>query len=235
MRASAIVFGLSVLAFSPLAGQSGAQPGVVQASGNGLVEIPADYAALVLGVQVEAAFADSATARMSLLLGRVTDTLISLGISRDSLPTSRLDLRPRFSTIDGRRVASYQANSLVRLRVWNLDRVGEILSSAVAAGATNIETLDYRSTQEREGRDEALRLATEEANRDARIMAEAQGMELARLVSTSSSVSSVGFDTNLIYLRGTTFSLIDVGLMPAEIVPIGVSISVQVSVEWEIQ
>ncbi len=234
MKTSAIFFGISVLAFSPLAGQSGIQPGRVQASGNGLVEIPADFAALVLGVQVEGPSPDSATAQMSSLLERVTDTLTSLGIPRDSLPTSRLDLRPRSSTIGGQRVTQYQANAMLRLRIWNLDRVGEILSSAVAAGATNIETLDYRSTREREGRDEALRLATEEANRDARIMAQAQGMELTRLISTSSAVSSVGFDGNLIYLRGASFSLRESDLMPAEIVPIGVSISVQVSVEWEI-
>jgi len=91
------------------------------------------------------------------------------------------------------RLTSYQAVALVRLRVWDLDRVGEILSTAVAAGAISIETLDYRSTREREGRDEALRLATEEANRDARIMAQAQGMELTRLVSTSSSWRSLTY------------------------------------------
>jgi uncharacterized protein YggE len=116
--------------------------------------------------------------------------------------------------------------------VWDLDRVGDLLSSAVAAGVTTIERLDYRTTLEREGRDEALRLATEEANRDARVMAEAQGMRLMKLVSTSSTRSSVGFD-QAILLRGRS-SLSATSFVPAEIVPIGVSISVQVSVEWEI-
>ncbi len=129
----------------------------------------------------------------------------------------------------------YQATSLVRVRVWDLERVGEFLSSAVAAGATTIETLDYRSTREREGRDEALRLATEEANRDARIMAEAQGMSLSRIVSTSSTLRSVGFDRGIVVLReASVVGRRAVDLIPAEIVPIGVSISVQVSVEWEI-
>jgi uncharacterized protein YggE len=227
---------LACLAFSvsPMAGQTTFTPPIVRASGNGLVELSADHAAVVLGVQVEASTPDSAAARMSVLLDSVTDTLVSLGIPRDSLPTSRIDLRPRFLTIEGERVTSYQANSLVRVRVWDLDRVGEILSSAVTAGATTIETLDYRSTREREGRDEALRLATEEANRDARVMAEAQGLELSRLVSASSTRSSVGFDRTLVIAAASAARRAP-GLMPAEIVPIGVSISVQVSVEWEIR
>ena len=221
------------LSVAPLHGQGASSPPVVHASGNGLVELPADHAALVLGVEVEDSRPDSAALRMGVLLDSVTDTLVSLGIPRDSLPTSRIDLRPRTSVAGGDRVTVYQATSLVRIRVWDLERVGEVLSSAVAAGATTIETLDYRSTREREGRDEALRLATEEANRDARIMAEAQGMQLMRLVSATSTRSSVGFDRNIV-LRGASIGSRGADFIPAEIVPIGVSISVQVSVEWEI-
>lgn len=237
MRTLAAIISLLTISATSLSGQSGGPPSTVSASGNGLVEFPADYAVLLLGVQIEASTPDTATLRMSQKLDRVTETLVSLGIPSDSLPTSRLDVRPRTSNVDGQRVTTYQAQSLVRLRVWDLDRVGEILSAAVAAGATNIESLDYRSTREREGRDEALRLATEEANRDARLMAEAQGMELARLVSTRSTVRSVGFDRNLFVLSPMVVSASRRArsLMPAEIVPIGVSFSVQVSVEWEIR
>lgn len=238
MRTAAVVLSLLTIFSIPVAGQSDPQPAIISASGNGLVELSADFAAIVLGVQVEASTPDSAASEMALRLDRVTDTLLALGIPRDSMPTSRLDVGPRVSTVAGRRVTSYQAQSLVRLRVWDLDRVGEILSSAVAAGATNIERLDYRSTREREGRDEALRLATEEANRDARIMAEMQGMSLVRLVSSASSRNSVGFDRNLAMLSPIVLASARAapgGIMPAQIVPIGVSVSVQVSVEWEVR
>jgi uncharacterized protein YggE len=191
-----------------------------------------------MGVEIRAASPDSASARMSRRLDSVIDTLVALGISRDSLPTSRFDLRPRTSTVDGQRITNYEAASLVRMRVWDLDRVSEILSAAIAAGATTVEGLDYRSTREREGRDEALRLATEEANRDARIMAEALGMELSRLVSSTSTRSSVGFDRGLVMMDRIVVGAtrFDIGIpAPAQIVPIGVSISVQVTVEWEVR
>ncbi len=232
MRSTLFALAFLGLLIVPLCAQTTSTATIVSATGNGLVEYPADHAALVLGVQVEAGRPDSAAVHMARLLDLVTDTLVSLGIPRDSLPTSRIDLRPRTASAGGERVTYYQANSLVRLRVWDLDRVGDLLSSAVAAGVTTIERLDYRTTLEREGRDEALRLATEEANRDARVMAEAQGMRLMKLVSTSSTRSSVGFD-QAILLRGRS-SLSATSFVPAEIVPIGVSISVQVSVEWEI-
>lgn len=232
MRSTLLAFACLGLLIAPLCAQTTSTATIVRASENGLVEYPADHAALVLGVLVEAERPDSAAARMARLLDSVTDTLVSLGIPRDSLPTSRIDLRPRTAMVGGERVTYYQANSLVRLRVWNLDRVGDFLSSAVAAGVTTIERLDYRTTLEREGRDEALRLATEEANRDARVIAEAQGMRLLRLVSASSTRSAVGLDQAML-VRGMP-SASAASFIPAEIIPIGVSISVQVSVEWEI-
>lgn len=237
LRLSLVLGLVASLAPPFLYAQTADEPTLITVSGNGLVELPADYAALVLGVQIEAEAPDSAAARMTRILDQVTDTLVSLGIPRDSLPTSRLSVSPRSSNVSGQRVMRYSAESLVRLRVWDLDRVGEILSVAISAGATNINRLDYRSTAEREGRDEALHLAVEEANREATILAQAQGMELTRLHSMNVGRSSVGFDSNLVGLSplvvsatrapATTF------VIPARIVPVGVSISVQVTVEWE--
>jgi uncharacterized protein YggE len=237
LRASAVLLACLVSLASTLEGQTGTSPGVITASGNGMVELPADFAALVLGVQIRASSPDTASARMSRRLDSVIDTLTALGIPRDSLPTSRFDLRPRVSTAEGRRVTEYEAESLVRLRVWDLEGVSEILSAAIAGGATSVVGLDYRSTREREGRDEALRLATEEANRDARVMAEAQGRELSRLVSATSTRSSVGFDRNLVMMGRAVVaaSRFESSITPAQIVPIGVSISVQVTVEWEVR
>ncbi len=79
---------------------------------------------------------------MSNRLDRVVETLISLGIPRDSLPTSRLEVSPSHIPVDGQRVRAYPAKSMVRLRIWDLDRVDEVLSSALAAGATHVEYLE---------------------------------------------------------------------------------------------
>ncbi len=74
----------------------------------------------------------------------------------------------------------------------------------------------------------------EEASREGRILVEAQGMDLTRLVSMTSTRSSIGFDRNLSHLNPIVVAAARVErLMPARIVPLGVSISIQVSVEWE--
>jgi hypothetical protein len=55
-------------------------------------------------------------------------------------------------------------------------------------------------------------------------------------ISTKSTTSSVGFDR---YLAATDFEVrgmaLSTDLIPAQVVPIGVSISVQVTVEWEVR
>ena len=99
-----VAFGVSsTVGASTLSAQTVSELALITVSGNGLVELPADFAVLVLGVQIEAETPDSAAARMTRLLDRVSDTLVTLGIPRDSLPTSRLSVRPEMRPFAWRR------------------------------------------------------------------------------------------------------------------------------------
>lgn len=202
----------------------------IRAAGNGVVELPADYAVLVIGVSVQGDRPDSVAREMGHRVDRIVAALVDIGVSRDSLPTSRLSLNTRPTAVRGVIETGYEASSELRLRVWDLDRLPTLLEAAIEAGATDIPHLAFRSLREDEGREEAVRLATERANQHARLMAAAQGLSLVRLTSSSFEPPTVGFDR--ILLRGAAMTA-STDLIPATIVPVGISFSARVSVEWE--
>jgi uncharacterized protein len=228
-----LISALMLIASTAAAGVEAQQPpeaSIIRTAGNGVVELPADYAVLLIGVRVEGDRPDSVAREMGARVDRIVNALVGIGVSRDSLPTSRLALNTRPRTVQGTVEVRYEASTDLRLRVWDLDRLPMLLEAAVEAGATDIPHLQFRSLRENEGREEAVRLATEEANRHARIMAAAQGLSLDRLISSSFDPPVIGFDR--ILLRGAA-SMASSTLIPATIVPVGISISARVSVEWE--
>ena len=80
--------------------------------------------------------------------------------------------------IDGYRVA----NSVV-VRTGELDRVGEVVDAAIAAGANEVQALQFGLRDDGPVRLRALAEATRRARATADVVAEALGREVARVVS----------------------------------------------------
>jgi len=174
---------------SAVAGAQDAPPiparAIVMASGLGEVTLQADRATVSITVRTIAEKPDRASSLNRSEAEAVTGALESLDI--DSLRSTGLRVGPnRQYTADGPKDAGYFAERSLRVSTDDLSEVGEIIASAVGAGATEIDNVAYSSSKEASARRQALAKAVENARADAAAVAAAAGGRLGEVVLLSS-------------------------------------------------
>jgi uncharacterized protein len=153
--------------------------------GKGEVALVPDFATLSIGVRVQEATPDAAATAMSAKIEEVVDTLISLGVPRDSLPTRVFGISTDRAREEGNRIIGYTSQVTLELRTFELDRLAEFVGAAIAKGATDVGQVQWLSTQAEVGRREALRLAVLSAQADAEVIADARSVRLGDLIDIS--------------------------------------------------
>ena len=190
----------------------------ISASATGTVEIEPDYAVLTIGVSVQDSTPTLAAREMDIRLRGLTDTLVSLGIPRDSLPTARYRVAPNWDRNRAQQIVGYTATAAVRLTMWDMTRIPAFIEAALAVGATDVTGLEFFATDEREARDEALRQALAQAERDARVLAEAAGGQLGDAIELSTSESRTAFLWSTSYVDGARAQELSAAITPRAIV-----------------
>jgi uncharacterized protein YggE len=109
------------------------------------------------------------------------------GIGGADVQTSALQLSAQYADQDKgpRRLTGYQAQNTITVRVSELAQVGAVVDALVAAGANEIEGVDFDIADRRPVEDQARRLAVKALEARAALYAEATGYRVKRLVSLS--------------------------------------------------
>ena len=217
---------------APAAGQEAgaAGPATIVVGAAGSVELTADHAVVVLGVEVRDSVAARAAREMDRRLAAVADTLDTLGFPWDSLPSAGFGVRP-----ESRRsyeTQTFEARSSVEVTVRELDQLDDVITAALAAGANSVSRLDFRSSEEPEGRRRALAEAVAAAREDAGTLAEAAGVELGEILEIRTGTTgrnrylgAVGLEA--ITVRGSTPS--------TPLTPRSITVHAQVEIAWAIR
>jgi uncharacterized protein YggE len=158
------------------------------------------------------------------VIAAVLDTLVALGLPRDSLATTSYGVQQDWD-VEKNRSRGYRVSSMVRVTIHDLEQLGPVLDGVIAAGASRTSGIQYGVASPRSGRDEALRLAVASAQRDAEVMAAAAGGRLGSLLElrTGQPQSRGG----LVRLEAMTVT------GSPTIAPQDVVITVEVSGTWE--
>jgi len=177
-------------------------PDSVSAEGRGEVRVAPDVALVRIGVQREAAEAGRAQAEASAAMGRVIHVLRQAGLSSERIATESLELAPIHDPEPSgtpspprgfRAVQRVRAEVPIDAAAGGPERVGRIVDRALAAGASQLEGIQFDVADRGPHRLKALRLAAEDARRSAQAIAEALGRELGPvLVAEEGGVSFVG-------------------------------------------
>jgi len=163
----------------------------VSVTGEGAVFREPDIAVLRLGVSTRGTTAAEAMSANSESMRRVFATTESLGVAAADMKTSRLTINPyyrqalgedggRRSVIDG-----YEAGNALRITLREVDDVGAVIDALVAAGANQVDGLDFGVSDLEEARDEARAAAVADARRKAELYADAADVDLGDVVSIS--------------------------------------------------
>jgi uncharacterized protein YggE len=132
--------------------------------------------------------------------------LINIGIPRDSLATAsdwywwggrvevvvsngRFVQLPRPDSL-GRlsynlQDTLFRARDAIEVRVAQLSKIGAVIDTAMAHGISDISSVQFQNNDLSTARDQALREATEDAKRQAELIAASSGMRLGRVLAVS--------------------------------------------------
>jgi len=175
------------------------QQNVIQVSGEGIVNATPDQAELSLAVVTENKDAGQAQAENARKSNQVINALKEKGIPETDIQTQNYNLSPKHSQpprpepVDSRmkeyvpEIVGYTATHLIRVKVKNLDTVGELMDLAVENGANQISNVSFSVSDSLAYKKEALKNAVADARAKAEVLAAALGKTLTGVQSASGS------------------------------------------------
>jgi len=166
--------------------------GQLQVRGDAVVEAPADQAGLTIGLRNSAATAEDAIAENSQALRRVEKTLLKVGLQKGEYRTGQFRFQPTWSSRprdakgDWRpKIVGYSVSNSFRVTTDKLKLLGTLIEAAAEAGANEIGQISFSLADEQGYRQRAIQQATAKARQEAKILGDAAGVKLDRLLKIS--------------------------------------------------
>jgi len=168
----------------------------ISVSGSGTVSAAPDEAVVRLGVETMAETASEALSNNNQQMEGVIAALRDAGIPSENIQTQTVQLRARYETppretgpAEERELVGYVATNVVEARSDDLEAVGQLLDTAVQAGANRIEGVRFEVSDPEEFLAQAREAAWEDAQDKADQLASLAGDELGDVVSIDESTS----------------------------------------------
>lgn len=202
---------------------------IVTTDAVGEVSLSADHARLIFGVTALRPTAGEAAAEVAAVLARIRDSLMAVGVPRDSVPTMGYTIR-RQLTRNADTVAGYHGETSVLVTIWDFTRIGAVIEAVIGAGANDISGIQFRASNQRAARDEAIALAVEAARRDAEALAAATGHRLGSLIELSTAPNPFGRPPPATVIRARQSRLYSIQVEPRD-----VTVQVSVTARWSLE
>jgi uncharacterized protein YggE len=162
----------------------------ITVNGSGEVSAAPDRAVVSLGAVVEAKQAVDAQKQLAQVMQRVLKDIKALGISDEKIRTSGLSLQPMYSHPAPRagqepeapRIVGYRASNTVRVQVDDIERIGSVIDAGITAGANQLTGLSFELKDDLKYRQQALKIAAQEARSKAEAIAAALNLQLGEVL-----------------------------------------------------
>ncbi|RUM95491.1 SIMPL domain-containing protein [Pseudaminobacter arsenicus] len=166
-------------------------PPRIVVTGEGEKAVAPDMALLSLSVMREAKTAREALSANNDAMAAVIAAMKAVGIEDRDLQTAGIQITPRYDytqkpdgTQEGKLVA-YQVTNMLSVRIRDLDKAGEILDKSVSLGVNQGGGISFTNDDPSAALTEARKLAVKDAVEKARILAEAAGVGLGKVIEIS--------------------------------------------------
>lgn len=192
-RLSVVAFALLVPPTLPAQANAAAPPPpIVAVSGTASKSIPADHATLYMAVETHASNAEQAGRENARLQHNVIAALRAAGVDSADVSAGNV-AKPdaRLGLLGNTAAQGFVATNSVRVEVRRLDRIGLLVDTAMAAGASRVSGVTFTSTAAKDARRSVFAEAFVNARSDAEAVAAAAGGSLGRLVEISTQQTDV--------------------------------------------
>lgn len=183
---------LLLSACAPSSGAYGAAGNTLSVTGAGSVSVAPDVAYVSIGVHTEASDVGVAVANNANRVESVMEALRESGVADADLQTNNFSVYSyQDYDFEGNSIGTtFSVDNTVTVTVRDLERMGELLDSAISAGANSIWGIQFAREDQDAAQAEARELAVQDATAQAEELAGLTGVTLGDLVSVSYSVSS---------------------------------------------
>jgi len=154
----------------------------IMASGRGEIRVSPTNAVVLFTVENSGRSADLAASDNARSSQETIKSLKSAGVKENEISNGGYSLSQHF---ENGRPRGFIARNMIRVDI-PVANVGKAIDAAVETGATNVSPIQFRAAEVNGPRRDALRMAVQEARRDAEAIAEASGGSLGRLLSMTS-------------------------------------------------
>jgi uncharacterized protein YggE len=163
-------------------------------TGEGEAAAAPDIALLSLTVMREASTANEALEANSSAMQDVIAAVKAFGIEDRDIQTAGIQINPRYAYSTGSdgaqqgKLVGYQVLNTLSLRIRDVGKTGEILDKAVSLGVNQGGNVQFTNEDPSDTLDEARRKAVADAISKARVLSEAAGIKLGRVIEISDSM-----------------------------------------------
>jgi uncharacterized protein YggE len=188
---SLIIFTVMALALvmSACAPAAGQNVRTLSVSGSGEALLAPDIAYIYIGVHTENPAAAEAVAENTTQTEELMQALRDFGIDPKDLRTTNFSIYPmdRFDPSTGMPSGEkvYAVDNTVYVTVRDLAKLGDLLDTAVQAGANNINSVQFDVAEKDEALKQARAEAVKDAEAQAQSLAQAAGLSLGEIQSIS--------------------------------------------------
>lgn len=154
-------------------------------SGEGEVSAAPDYAEVHAAVNTRAKTAAEATDANARLMTAVIAALTNAGVAHNDIQTAQFSVQPVYALPQPgseQKLTGFSASNQLTIKVRAIDKVGDVLDRAVAAGATDVGNISFLHSDLSKVRDQAREAAVADARRKAELYARAAGLKLGDAV-----------------------------------------------------
>jgi uncharacterized protein len=187
--AAGIAMALALFASRALAQADPAATSIrtIEVQGSGEARTSPDMADLDLAIDTQGKTAEEAANRNAALAAKVIAALKSKLDDKGKITTGGYSLNPQYDQrpSENPRIVGYGAQNTVTVNINELDLVGPLIDSAIAAGANRVNSLSFSVKDDSRARTEAIAIATRDARAQAEALASALGVKLGKVVKAT--------------------------------------------------
>jgi len=164
--------------------QSQAPQARIVVIGDGSVTLAPDLARIRSGVTTRAKTAKEAADANAKIMNAIVAALTDSGIEQKDIQTSRFSVQPIYTQQANAeaKFAGFSVSNQVGVTVRQIAKLGDILDRVVAAGATDVGSIEFVHSDQAKALNEAREAAIADARRKAQAYAQAAGLTLSRVV-----------------------------------------------------
>jgi uncharacterized protein YggE len=165
----------------------------IQTNGSAVVRVQPDKVSVRLGVETFAATARESQVNNARLIEAVIKAVRNRGVPSQDISTDYFSVNPEYDyNNSARKVTGYRANNTILVTLRQVNKLSEVLTAALDAGATTVQDVSFNTSRLRELRDQARALAVQAA------LEKAQSIAGAAKVSAG-DVQTITDNTNWYY------------------------------------